>query len=78
MKYKTRTIYLIPIVLLLSSLTLANVGPHLPGTQAQSPNRVGLVVRFGDGSLVTRCVEFSEPEISGYDVLTRSGLNVVA
>jgi hypothetical protein len=45
---------------------------------AQSPNRVGLVVRFGDGSSITRCVEFSEPQISGYDVLMRSGLSVVA
>ncbi len=45
---------------------------------AQAPNRAGVVVRFGDGSVVTRCVEFNEPEISGYDLLTRSGLAVVA
>ncbi len=41
-------------------------------------NQVGLVVRFGDGSLTTRCVEFSEQQISGYDVLVRSGLDIVA
>ena len=43
---------------------------------AQGPNRVGLVVYLGDGNLVTRCVEFSEAEISGYDVLERAGLQV--
>jgi hypothetical protein len=35
-------------------------------------------VRFGDGSLTTRCVEFSGATISGYDLLTRSGLDIVA
>ena len=59
-------------------LAFAIVGLFLPGTRAQETNRVGLVVRFGDGSHVTRCVEFSEPEISGYDALMNSGLDVVA
>ena len=49
-----------------------------PGAEAQGPNRVGLVVQFGDGSYTTRCVEFSEPQISGYDVLLRSGLDIKA
>jgi hypothetical protein len=44
---------------------------------AQALNQVGLVVGLGDGSVLTRCVEFSEPEISGYDVLERAGLQVV-
>jgi hypothetical protein len=44
---------------------------------AQGPNRVGLVVHLGDGNLLTRCVEFPEAEISGYDVLERAGLQVV-
>ncbi len=49
-----------------------------PGVYAQSDNRVGLVVQFGDGHTLTRCVTFTEPEISGYEVLIRSGLNIVA
>lgn len=48
------------------------------GTSAQQPNRAGLVIDFGDGVVATRCVEFAEPAISGYDVLRRSGLRVVA
>jgi len=46
--------------------------------RAQQPNRVGLVVVHGDGSTITRCIEFDESEISGYDVLQRSGLEIVA
>jgi len=45
---------------------------------AQGPNEVGLVVHMGDGILITRCVEFGEAQISGYDVLVRSDLKVVA
>lgn len=74
MKREIRSVYLALLVL----LALAVAGAGLSGARAQSSNRVGLVVRFGDGSFVTRCVEFSEPQISGYDVLMRSGLNIVA
>lgn len=51
---------------------------HPLDIRAQSSNRVGLVVGKGDGSFVTRCVEFVEDELSGYDLLMRSGLQVVA
>ncbi len=74
MKYRKSVIYLVLIVL----LALAVVGADLPGTRAQGANRVGLVVLHGDGRQVTRCIEFSEPEISGHDVLVRSGLGVVS
>ncbi len=65
---------LIDIVLL--GLALAGLG--LPHSGAQEPNRAGLVVQFGDGTITTRCVEFSEARISGYDVLLRSGLAIEA
>jgi hypothetical protein len=68
------------VVLIVLSV-LSAVAAGLAGSRsarADGPNRVGLVVRFGDGSHVTRCVEFGESEISGYDVLARSGLSVVA
>jgi hypothetical protein len=44
---------------------------------ADEPNQAGLFVEFGDGQVVTRCVTFDEGEISGADLLTRSGLEVV-
>ena len=43
---------------------------------AQETNRVGLVIDFGTHH-ITRCVEFAEPELTGYDVLRRAGLNLV-
>ena len=46
-------------------------------TGAQEANRVGLVVQMGDGDgarVEMRCIEFQEAQISGYDVLLRSGL----
>jgi len=48
-----------------------------PSAKAQQPNRVALIVDFGD-SHITRCIEFSESKITGYDVLRRSGLEIVA
>lgn len=45
---------------------------------AQSSNQAALVVRFGDGSVQTRCVTFEEAQISGYDLLLRAGLDVTA
>ena len=74
MKRKMYVIYRTLIALL--ALAVAGPGPTI--MHAQQSNRVGLVVRFGDGSLITRCVEFTESEISGYDLLTRSGLDIVA
>jgi hypothetical protein len=59
-------------VLLLLALALPMLG------QAQSaqdePNHAGLIIRHGDGSVVTACVGFSEPSISGLELLQRSGI----
>ena len=41
------------------------------------PNRAGLVIQYADGSTDARCVEFEEAEITGYDLMRRSGLSVV-
>jgi hypothetical protein len=50
----------------------------LSGTHAQGIHRAGLVVRMGDGSVISRCVAFSEAEISGCELLMQSGLEVTA
>lgn len=63
--------YLLALIVL-----LASSGVQI--SRAQENNRVALIVQFGDGSTVTRCVEFGEAEISGYDALARSGLAIVA
>ena len=52
------------------------LGASFGATQAQTPNRAGLVVMFGDGSVAKSCVSFTEPSITGWDLLTSSGLTV--
>jgi len=43
---------------------------------AEGPNQAGLVVRFDDGRTETSCVSFSEAQISGFELLQRSGLAI--
>jgi hypothetical protein len=62
---------------LFSLLVVATIVQPLMPARALQPKRVGLVVVHGDGSTTTRCIEFNESEISGYDVLQRSGLEIV-
>ncbi len=47
-------------------------------TYADEPNQAGLVVQFGDGRIEARCVAFEGDEINGADLLTRSGLDLLA
>jgi hypothetical protein len=65
-----RTLPLLILTLLI--LTLLAYAP----SGASGENRVALVVDFGDGAVETRCVSFAEEEITGYEVLERSGLTV--
>ncbi len=44
---------------------------------ADEPNEAGLVVQFGDGHIESRCVTFEGGEISGADLLARSGLEAI-
>ncbi len=49
----------------------------LPGlAAADEPNQAALVVQFGDGRIETRCVAFDGIEITGADLLIRSGLDL--
>ncbi len=43
---------------------------------AQGSNRAAVVVRFDGERQESRCVAFEEPEISGLELLRRSGLNL--
>lgn len=62
--------------LLIAGLLLA-VMLFPAGVLAQQPNRAGLVIRHGDGHVLYRVVEFSEPEITGSDLLLRSQIGLV-
>lgn len=65
-----RTLPLLILTLLI--LTLLAYAP----SGASGENRVALVVDFGDGQVETRCVSFSEEEVTGHQALERSGLPV--
>lgn len=58
-------------------LVLTALFAGAPSAQANEPNRAGLVVRFGDGSVWSGCITFSEPQIAGLELLRRSGLSVI-
>lgn len=67
------------LVLLALSAALSLLPPPFAegrGRGDEGPNRAGLVVRHGDGRVVTACVSFSEPAISGEELLYRAGLEV--
>jgi hypothetical protein len=44
---------------------------------AQSPNRAAIIVRAENGDVTQMCVAFDEPEITGAELLERSGIENV-
>jgi hypothetical protein len=60
------------VLLFVCVILLAQGGAQ--GVNAQASNRVALVVAYGNGVVDTRCVSFSENEITGYDVLQYADL----
>lgn len=60
-----RSSYLLWLLLLL--ITFSGVG-------AQPVNQAGVVVDFGNGRLQTACVTFTEPSLTGLELLERAGL----
>ncbi|MDI6857789.1 MAG: hypothetical protein QME71_05690 [Dehalococcoidia bacterium] len=64
---------------LLALFALAVALAALPGGDAagEAPKRAGIVVSFGGGRTTTVCVEFAEAEITGAELLRRSGLSLV-
>ncbi len=49
-----------------------------PAWAQDGPNQAGLVIQHGDGSVLTVCVTFEEPSISGLELLRRAGISVSA
>ncbi|HEX5164820.1 MAG TPA: hypothetical protein VFV93_05445 [Thermomicrobiales bacterium] len=64
---------LIVALLLLGSALLAGILP----AAAQRPNGAGIVINFGDGSILYAYVQFDEGSITSEELLYRSGLAVV-
>jgi LPXTG-motif cell wall-anchored protein len=65
---------LLPLLALIATTALI-----IPVGQAQeTQNQAGVVIRYGDGHVATACVRFSEPSISGIELLQRAGISVIA
>lgn len=47
-----------------------------PQAARANDNQIGLVVVHGNGEVLTRCISFTEPQLTGYEVLQRSGLDL--
>jgi hypothetical protein len=49
----------------------------VPAAAQEGPRRAALVVRYPDGHVQTRCVGFSEPSLTGDQLLERSGFKIL-
>jgi hypothetical protein len=56
---------------------IAGLGAHPGWCARRAAEPRGLVIRHGDGRVLYRYVEFTEPEITGSDLLIRSGVVLV-
>ncbi len=62
----------------LAALLALSLGLWPPAAGAQEgPHRAGLVIRYGDGTVESRCISFAEPSLSGAELLARAGLPVI-
>lgn len=68
-----RRVFTLLALLLNSSVWVVPTAQAEPLVQGEQ-NRAGLVVVHGDGRVITRCVTFDDPQISGLALLQRSGL----
>ncbi|MFC2043095.1 hypothetical protein ACFLUA_02970 [Chloroflexota bacterium] len=67
---------IILLLLLSSGLLLSCQRP--PGRELNELNRAALVVQSGDGSTKTFCISFENDTVSGYELLQRSSLPIIA
>jgi hypothetical protein len=58
--------------LILVALLTAGLWPAPQPLHAQTTNAAGVVVVFGNGTVIKQCVPFDTADISGYELLTRA------
>ncbi len=69
-------LFKIVIYLTISSVAMLTFRLAQAQDATQNGNHIGLVIVHGDGHVLTQCVAFSTSAINGYDLLTRSGLDL--
>jgi hypothetical protein len=70
--------YLVAVVALVAAFGIGLAALIVRSSAQTGMNHAALIVRMKDGSVATKCVAFSEAEISGYDLLRRSQMPVIA
>jgi hypothetical protein len=65
------------LILILSILSLGIYG-CVDGTETQGDNYAGLIVKHADGSLILKCINFQEDEITGEELLNLSDIPYIA
>lgn len=58
------------LVMVIVAITLVAYGLGI----AQEPNKAGIVIRLNESETISRCVAFEDEDISGLELLERSGL----
>ncbi len=69
--------YAVAVLSLATALAINLTALVIRANAQPGPNRAGLVVQYGNGQVVSRCVTFTEPQITGYDLLKRAQLPLV-
>jgi hypothetical protein len=74
----TRIRYTVVIGALAVAMLINLAAIYLHTSAQAAVNRAGLVVQYKDGRVDTRCVTFPESEISGYDLMRRANMQLIA
>ena len=61
-----------PVAIILAILLTSGTGIAF----AQEEDQAGLVLSYGDGQAEFYCIELVEPEITGFELLRRSGVAI--
>jgi hypothetical protein len=67
---------IIAVVLLIMPSILAQGSILDDGSTDQTQNRAGIVIDYGDGRVDSLCIDFTEEELTGYDILLRTEIPV--
>jgi len=70
--------YLVAVIALVGAFAIALAALVVRANAQAGMNHAALIVQMKDGSIATSCVAFKEAEITGYDLLRRAEIPVVA
>ena len=72
-----KTRYIVAVTALIAAFGIGIAALTIRTNAQANLNHAALIVRMKDGGIATRCVAFSESEITGYDLLRRAEMPVI-